>query len=58
MKNFLIKYNDLRNESLNHIKSKVTNRFKLATKEEIESEYFFDTAWELPTNQLANRHGY
>ena len=60
MENFLNKYSILRNESLNHIKDKlkVINRFELATKEEIESDDFVDTAWELPTNQLVNRYGY
>jgi len=60
MENFLNKYNILRNESLNHIKEKlkIIQCFELATAEQIESDDFGDTAWELPTNQLINRHGY
>jgi hypothetical protein len=60
MENFLNKYSILRNESLNQIKDKlkIIYRFELATTEEIESDDFGDTAWELPTNQLVNRHGY
>ena len=60
MENFLNKYSILRNESLNHIKDKlkVIHRFELATTEEIESDDFVDNAWELPSNQLVNRHGY